>query len=214
MSRFDIAPERRATGSPLLRFTQGLGKVLIATLTEAEIHGYEHVPDEGPVLFAANHTHIVDGPLLYAALRRPVVFYVKAEAFIGPLDIFLRRIGQIPVHRGVAERGPLVAALETLEAGGAVGVFPEGTRGSGDVASVRHGIAYLAVRSGAPVIPIVCTGSDRIIAPRLPWRRTPVRITFGEPLQVSAGTGASRSRVAAAAEEIRASMATLLQDST
>ncbi len=208
-------PQQRANGTPLIRCSRGIGHVLRWTLTDLDLHGRENIPMTGGVLFAANHTHLLDGPLLFAVIPRPVSFYVKAEVFIGPFDPFFRRIGQIPVHRGVAERAPLMTALDTLAADGAVGVFPEGTRGTGDVSSVQHGIAYLAVRSGVPVVPVACVGSSETLKVRLPWRRPTVRIEFGKPVQIPASGGrASRHAVADAAERIRQSMAALLAEAS
>ncbi|MGI8868995.1 MAG: lysophospholipid acyltransferase family protein [Mycobacteriales bacterium] len=209
----DLSPDQRAAGTSFIRLCEGIGRVLRVTMMQPRITGLEHVPITGGVLFAANHTHIVDGPMLFAVIDRPVSFYVKSEAFIGPLDPILRRLGQIPVNRGVPERAPIVAALETLSAGGAVGVFPEGSRGSGAVASVQRGIAYLAVRSGVPVVPVACVGSAKILTPHLPWRRPPVSISFGRPVQIEPGARASRPAISAAAEQIRAAMAELLSES-
>jgi 1-acyl-sn-glycerol-3-phosphate acyltransferase len=105
------------------------------------------------------------------------------------------------------QSAPLRAALAALKAGGIVGVFPEGTRGDGDVSQVRHGIAYLAVRSGAPVVPVAVHGTRerrgrRILVPQRP----PVSVAFGPPLHLSAGP-ASRRTVAAAAGEIHRTLA-------
>jgi 1-acyl-sn-glycerol-3-phosphate acyltransferase len=127
--------------------------------------------------------------------------------FRGPLGTLLRHTGQIPVRRGTVESAPLRAALAVLEAGGIVGVFPEGTRGDGDVTQVRHGIAYLAVRSGAPVVPVAVHGTRERRGPRiLVPHRPPVSVAFGPPLHLSAGP-ASRRTVAAAASEIHRTLA-------
>ena len=187
-----------------LRITRGIGRVLALALARVTVTG--SVPD-GPVLLAVNHTALVDGPLLYGQLPRPVAFLVKAEVFRGPLGALLRHTGQIPVRRGVAETAPLRAALDALRAGGIVGVFPEGTRGDGDVAQVRHGIAYLAVRSGAPVVPVAVHGTRQrrgraILVPHRP----PVSVAFGPPLRLSQGAAARRT-VAAAASEIHRTLA-------
>lgn len=206
--RVDLPPAQRAQGTPLMRLTQACARGLADVLARVEVAGLDGMP-EGPVLLAANHTHFVDGPMLYGLVRRPAAFFVKAEAFIGPLDPLLRRIGQIAVHRGVAERAPLTAALDTLAAGGLIGVFPEGTRGAGDVARVERGIAYLAVRSGAPVVPVACVGTTGMIR-RRSFRRPRVRVVVGRPLLVASGDGASRSAVDAAAEQIRCALADLV----
>lgn len=208
-SRWDLAVERRAHGSPLMSVTQAMGRGLMAVLTRAEVVGAENLPATGSVLLASNHTDIVDGPLLYSFVRRPAVFFVKAEAFVGPIDPFLRRLGQIPIRRGMPEREPVRIALETLAAGGLVGVFPEGTRGAGEVSKVERGIAYLAVRSGAPVVPIVCAGT-RAILRRSSLGRTPITIRIGEPIRFTAGP-ATRPAIGSAADAIQAALAELVR---
>lgn len=204
----DLTGAQRAKGTPLIAVTQGIGRALLLILSRAQVFGLENVPPTGKVLIAANHTHVMDGPLLYGVMPRPAAFFVKAEAFIGPFSPFLRRIGQIPIRRGVPERAPIASALETLSAGGLVGIFPEGTRGAGDVAEVRHGIAYLAVRSGAPVVPVAFVGTGALL-PRRTLRRPKVRIVIGEPVHIAAGP-ASRSAVSDAAEKIRVAMSALV----
>ena len=192
-------------GAGDLRVTRGIGRVLDRRLARITVLG--SVPESGPVLLAVNHTALVDGPMLYALLPRPVAFLVKAEVFRGPLGALLRHTGQIPVRRGTVETAPLRAALDVLRAGGIVGVFPEGTRGAGDVRQLRHGIAYLAMRSGAPMVPVACHGT---LARRgrafLRPRRPPIVVAFGEPLRLPAGPAARRT-VAAAAGEIHRALA-------
>jgi 1-acyl-sn-glycerol-3-phosphate acyltransferase len=191
-------------GAGDLRVTRGIGRVLSRALARTVVAGT--VPD-GPVLLAVNHVALVDGPLIYGVLPRPVAFLVKAEAFRGPLGRLLRHTGQIPVHRDKAERAPLTAALGVLAAGGIVGVFPEGTRGEGSVERVRHGIAYLAVRSGAPVVPVAVHGT-RARRGWAFWRphRPPVLVAFGPPVALPGGP-ASRRTVAAAAAAIHRTLA-------
>jgi 1-acyl-sn-glycerol-3-phosphate acyltransferase len=213
-----VSPDRstragEATAAPVaaggdragqLRITRWIGRELGTALARLTVTGA--VP-AGAVLLAVNHTALVDGPLLYGLLPRPVAFLVKAEAFRGPLGALLTHTGQIPVRRGTVERAPLLTALERLRAGGIVGVFPEGTRGDGAVARVRHGVAYLAVRSGAPVVPVAVHGTrerrgTKILVPRRP----PVLVAFGPPLHLPTGP-ASRRTVAAAASEIHRTLA-------
>jgi 1-acyl-sn-glycerol-3-phosphate acyltransferase len=186
-----------------------LGRFLAWSLVSAVVEGRDRVPAAGPVILASNHTGFVDGPLLFGLSPRPVTFLVKAEMFRGPFGSALRALGQLPVHRGAPDRAALNAALGALRAGGAVGVFPEGTRGAGDFGSVHHGIAYLALRSGAPILPVHCAGT----APRapghpLPPRRAPVRVVFGTPFQLAvSGPRAARRTVVEATEQIRQQLA-------
>lgn len=204
----ELTAQQRAEGTPLITAARGFGRFLLWLAARPTVVGLENVPETGKVLLAANHTHNFDGPTLFSVIPRPAGFFVKAEAFVGPIGPFLRRIGQIPIKRGVPQREPIATALGSLAAGGLVGIFPEGSRGAGDVAEVRHGIAYLAVRSGAPVVPVAFVGS-RAMLPRRSIRRPKIRIVIGEPVHIAAGP-ASRSAVSDAAEKIRVALSALV----
>jgi 1-acyl-sn-glycerol-3-phosphate acyltransferase len=173
------------------------------------VHHRERIPARGPVVVVANHSAFVDGPLLFGLLGRRAVFWVKQEMFSGVVGWGLRRIGQLPVRRGVADRRPLTAAIAVLRGGGLVGVFPEGTRGSGDVAAAEHGAAWLARTSGATVVPVVARGTRRPDGSGRRWRPR-VDIVVGEPLTVPAGGG--RAGLTAATETVRAELATMVRE--
>lgn len=179
-------------------------RMLTRIAVRLTVDGLANMPATGGGLLAINHSAFVDGPILFGVVRRPTAFLIKIEMFRGPLGVLLRHIGQIPVRRGIAERAPLVAALDTLAEGGVVGIFPEGTRGVGDVSRVEHGIAFLALRSGCPVVPVACLGTASAFAGWRPGRRRQVRVVFGEPFVIGTGrSGPARRTVAEAAEEIR-----------
>ena len=122
--------------------------------------GAWQVPATGPVILAVNHSHNIDGPMVMGTAPRASHFLVKKEAFVGPLDPFLTGIGQIKVDRDTADRTAITRALGVLDSGGVLGIFPEGTRGEGDFAALRAGLAYFAVRSGAPIVPVAVLGSS------------------------------------------------------
>lgn len=170
------------------------------------------VPSTGPVILAVNHSHNVDGPVLAAMAPRPVHFLVKREAFVWPLGVFLRGIGQLPVDRGRPDRAAVTAALAVLRAGGVLGIFPEGTRTNGDFAAIRSGLAYFALRSGAPVVPVAMLGSGdrrgRVIR-ALPPQRARIDAVFGAPFTVPAGGG---RRTRAALDEATALLQARLSD--
>ncbi|MDD9207020.1 lysophospholipid acyltransferase family protein, partial [Georgenia sp. 10Sc9-8] len=124
------------------------------------VHGTEHVPATGPVIIASNHTGVVDGPLLHGAIPRGSHVIVKQEFFDSPIGFLMTWAGQIPVDRS-SGRAALNVAQQLLEEDRVVGIFPEGTRGRGDASSVKAGVAWLAVRTGAPVVPAACLGTRR-----------------------------------------------------
>ncbi|MFI5755943.1 lysophospholipid acyltransferase family protein [Streptomyces sp. NPDC051569] len=161
-------------------------------LWKPRVLGAWRVPGSGPAILAVNHSHNIDGPMLMGTGPRPVHFLIKKEAFIGPLDPFLRGIGQLKVDRTAADRAAITDALGVLQDGGVLGIFPEGTRGEGDFASLRAGLAYFAVRSGAPIVPVAVLGSaesrGRLI-PALPALRSRVDVVFGDAFEAGDGSG-------------------------
>jgi 1-acyl-sn-glycerol-3-phosphate acyltransferase len=169
-----------------------IGVGLMYGLWKPRVLGAWRVPATGPVIFAVNHSHNIDGPMVMGVAPRPTHFLIKKEAFVGPLDPFLTRIGQLKVDRETTDRTAITRALDLLAAGGVLGIFPEGTRGEGDFASLRAGLAYFAVRSGAPVVPVAVLGSSdrpgRLIK-GLPPLRSRVDVVFGNPFDAGDGSG-------------------------
>jgi 1-acyl-sn-glycerol-3-phosphate acyltransferase len=175
-----------------------IGVGLMYGLWKPRVLGAWRVPTTGPVILAVNHSHVIDGPMVMGVAPRPTHFLIKKEAFIGPLDPFLTGIGQVKVDRDTTDRTAITRALGVLENGGVLGIFPEGTRGEGDFASLRAGLAYFAVRSGAPIVPVAVLGSSdrrgRLIK-ELPALRSRVDVVFGEPFEAGDGSG-RRTRTA------------------
>ncbi|MCT2588960.1 1-acyl-sn-glycerol-3-phosphate acyltransferase [Streptomyces sp. N2-109] len=171
-------------------------------LWRPRVLGAWRVPARGPLILAVNHSHVIDGPMLLGTAPRPVHFLIKREVFVGPLDPFLRAIGQLKVDRSGADRAAVGSALAVLDGGGVLGIFPEGTRGEGDFASLRAGLAYFAVRSGAPVVPVAVLGSaeqpSRVMG-GLPRLRARVDVVFGDPFAAGDGTGLRTRKILDAA---------------
>ncbi|MFD9223246.1 lysophospholipid acyltransferase family protein [Streptomyces sp. NPDC060064] len=192
-------PRRGEAGRPVTAPSEkgaavgrGIGIGLMYGLWKPRVLGAWQVPAAGPVILAVNHSHNIDGPMLMGTAPRPVHFLIKKEAFVGPLDPFLLGIGQLKVDRTIADRTAITNALSVLENGGVLGIFPEGTRGEGDFASLRAGLAYFAVRSGAPIVPVAVLGSTerrgRLIK-ALPALRSKVDVVFGEAFEAGDGSG-------------------------
>lgn len=176
----------------------------------AEKRGQEHVPGSGAVLLVANHSSVMDPPVIGASTRRPVSFLAKAELFDVPgLGWLISHLNSRPVRRDGADPGALRTALRVLQRGGALLIFPEGTRGEeGVLRPPKLGAGMLAVLSGAQVVPVYVRGTGRAW-PRgrtLP-RLGKIAVTFGPPMRFGGVNGASRKDAYEAAS--RAMMAAI-----
>ncbi len=202
-------PRRRATGTVrpwVIRGVRIVGTGLARTVLRLRVEDAQHVPATGPVLLAGNHSGILDGPLVFFVSPRPASLLTKSEVFVGFWARCCGWLGLIPVHRGQPDRAALQAGLAHLAAGGALGVFPEGTRGTGSMEQVADGLAYLALRSGAAIVPIAVHGTGAALprGRRFPHLRSPVCVVFGRPFHLDvAGSPRARSTVRTAAEQIR-----------
>ncbi len=159
--------------------------MVMRLLFRLEGRGAEHVPSRGPVLLVANHSSLLDPPLVGGMAPRPVSFMAKAELFRVPLlGALISRLNARPVRREGADASALRTALRVLQEGGALLMFPEGTRGpEGMLREPKPGAAMLAVLSGAAVVPVFIQGSGRAWprGQRFP-RPAKVIVTFGKPV--------------------------------
>jgi 1-acyl-sn-glycerol-3-phosphate acyltransferase len=185
-----------------------IARLLYRPMFRVRVHGVARVPRTGPLVLIANHSTFFEPQLIFGMLPRRSVFFVKAELFAGVLGRGLRAIGQIPVHRGRPDRAPLVSALKVLGEGGLVGVFPEGTRGTGDVSAAEQGAAWLVRNTGAVLLPVASRGTLRRRGRRR--FRPVVDLLVGEPFRVSVAPG--RGGLSDATEEIRTALAELVAD--
>ncbi|MGC0250660.1 lysophospholipid acyltransferase family protein [Pseudactinotalea sp. Z1748] len=202
-----IKPEHIRRWGPI--WSRRVGWVLAKVLWNTKVIGAHHVPRTGRVLIAANHTGIIDGPLLHGVIPRSSFIIIKEEIFkVFVIGFLMRWAGQIPVDRRNG-RAALLTALTMLNEDRLVGVFPEGSRGSGDVRSTKAGIAWLAVRSGAPVVPVAILGTrpPGEKAGHVPGPRAKLHVVYGAPFvpaDPEAGTG--RAAVAEAMTVIQEKM--------
>lgn len=179
---------------------------LLARAWKVRITAAHLVPAEGPVLLAAQHSAFLDQFLLLAASPRPVHVMSGAEAYAAPFGSALRAAGQIRHDPDVPDRRALGEALDLLAGGAAVGIFPEGQVGAGDVRHVHHDTAYLAARSGATVVPVAILGARPVGrgADALPRWRARIDVVFGEPVDIRvAGDPSRRSVLARSGERLR-----------
>ena len=154
-------------GSALLYWVvKGVLTPVLRACYRVRVEGREHLPTQGPVILAANHRSFLDSIFLPLVLRRRVTFVAKAEYFDDPKTAwFFRGVGQIPIRRegGSASERALASATEVLEGGGVFGIYPEGTRTRDGYLHRGHtGVARLALRTGAPIVPVGLIGTDEI----------------------------------------------------
>jgi 1-acyl-sn-glycerol-3-phosphate acyltransferase len=163
---------------------KGLAHVMMPTFGRITVEGRENVPPYGPVLFAANHQSNADPPLVVYASPRPVWFMAKRGLFAGPIPrYFLSNLHAFPVDRDGRDLEALSWVLEALKRDRAVLVFPEGTRNQRGLREpANDGLAYLALRSGAPIVPVGITGTENIPGfIRIAFPFTRMRVRFGQP---------------------------------
>jgi 1-acyl-sn-glycerol-3-phosphate acyltransferase len=202
------APDPRAVPP----WSLAIGRFLTGRLWRTDVVGVDRIPAGRSVILAANHTGFVDGPVVVGVAGRPVHMLVKEEMFVGPVGAVLRAAGHIPVDR-VGGRPALVAALAVLRRGDAVGIFPEGNRGRGDAVTAAAGVAWLAVNSGAPVVPVAVLGTRRTgeSVGHVPGPGRRLAVEFGEPLHVERRPGMSgREAITHANEALRSALSALV----
>jgi 1-acyl-sn-glycerol-3-phosphate acyltransferase len=188
------------------------------------VEGQENVPDEPGVIVASNHLSIAD-PLLVCLtveqlVRRRVRYMAKGEAFDWPLlGPLMAAYGGFGVRRGRPDREAYRMAREVLAAGDWLGLAPEGTRSrTGVLGEPKQGVALLAYRTGAPILPVGISGTERLwpIGARFPRPGTTVTLRFGTAVRrAPAGDearGADRDRVKDSTDDLMRRIAQLLPE--
>jgi 1-acyl-sn-glycerol-3-phosphate acyltransferase len=159
----------------------------------AKFDGAEHterLPTEGPAIVIYNHIAFIDPIVVLSCLPRNVVPLARHDVFRIPAwGIFPRLWDVIPVRRGEVDRAALRRALSVLEAGEVLLVAPEGTRAP-QLQRAKVGLAYLATKSGAPIVPAAVTGTDGYPTLRIGRKREVGAIVrLGEPFRFISGDG-------------------------
>jgi len=199
--------------APLRGFYNACMRIVGALVLRLRLVDAHHVPSSGPAILMINHVSWADPFLVLIAVRRGITAMAKVETFedrrtgwmLGPY-------GAIPVHRGAVDLQAIRAATEVLKEGGLVLISPEGTRSkTGGLIPAQEGLAFLATRTGAPVVPIAVVGGPDILPGLKRLRRTPVTLTFGEPLHLQpAGGKADRAALQTLTDSAMRRLAALL----
>lgn len=180
-----------------------LGPVL-KVLYRPWIKGAEKIPGTGPAILASNHLAVIDSFFLPLMIEREVVFVGKADYFTGKgfkgafVKWFMTRVGTIPIDRsgGKKSQAALQKGLARLQSGELFGIYPEGTRSpDGRLYRGKTGVARLALRSGAPVIPVAMIGTNiaQPIGTKIP-RLHRIGVVIGDPLDFSRYQGMEDDR--------------------
>jgi 1-acyl-sn-glycerol-3-phosphate acyltransferase len=166
---------------------------LLRLLLRPRVEGRDNVPGDGPLIVASNHLSFIDSFIIPLVLPRHVTFIAKAQYFEGRglkgrfVRWFMTSLGHVPVQRGAPRgaMGALEQALDVVRHGGAFGIYPEGTRSpDGRLYRGRTGIGWLVLESGAQVLPVGISGTDRMqpIGARLPRIRPRATVRIGKPM--------------------------------
>jgi 1-acyl-sn-glycerol-3-phosphate acyltransferase len=163
-------------------------RFLFALLSRVDVVGIDKVPQEGGALLASNHVGRLDAPLVFSLLKRQQASCLVAKKY--QKNPFVRWLinatSPIWIDRQQADFRALREAINFIRDGGALGISPEGTRSrSGALGEVKTGVAYLADKAGAPIVPIGITGTENALSQLLRFRRPQITVRFGEPFYLS-----------------------------
>lgn len=166
-------------------------RLMVRVIWGARVVGTQNVPAEGPLIVACNHLSYLDPPAMGSLCPRRLSYMAKKELFEIPvLGPMIRALGAYAVDRHGSAAAAIKRSLQVLQEGGAVGIFPEGTRNrTGDV-QPQIGVALLAALANAPVVPASIRGTDRAL------RLGRISVAFGAPLTPPAGGKARREDLA------------------
>lgn len=160
-------------------FARGVVKYVLTPLFRVEIIGKENIPKDAGVIVCSNHISNFDPPVVGMTFPRPVYFMAKAELFKVPvLKTLLPKIYAFPVKRGLSDRDALRKGISILKEGGALGLFPEGSRSKdGKLGKGMAGVGFFALRSNAVIVPCA------VIGPYKPFKK--LQVVYGKPIDVT-----------------------------
>jgi 1-acyl-sn-glycerol-3-phosphate acyltransferase len=173
-----------------------LSKALAKTFFGYRVIGAENMIEEGPCVIAANHCSYLDPPLVGIACRRAIHYLARKSLLDLPLlGPILPELNVIPVDQKNADRSALMGAIRVVRHGGAVLIFPEGTRSAdGELQPARPGLGMIAAKTGAPVVPVHVAGSFAAFPKGAKFPKpAPVEVRIGRPLILPQGSGGERS---------------------
>ncbi len=186
-------------------------RVVFALILRVELRGVENVPRSGALIVAISHSSFIDPVVIGAFLPREVVPMAKIEAFDYPiLGALIRWYGAFAVRRGEVDVRAFKNALAVLRRGLAMVIAPEGHRSeTGALQRGREGAIILALRSGAPLLPVAVWGGKPLWKNLARLRPTEMRIVIGKPVLPSV-SNPNREQIAAMSDELMLRIAALM----
>jgi 1-acyl-sn-glycerol-3-phosphate acyltransferase len=164
---------------PFYRFVRGACRLVLQLVWRFRALDAQRVPEDGAVILACNHVSYFDPVVLGVGVRRPVTYLAKKELFAVPvLGPVITGLGAYSLDREAGGVAAVRAALRALKDGRCIGIFPEGGRNRDGNAQEKGGAALPGALSGAPVVPAAIAGT------RDPLAFRPIRVIYGEPLQI------------------------------
>jgi 1-acyl-sn-glycerol-3-phosphate acyltransferase len=198
------------------RFVWATILVIANALCRIEIDGRSNVPEKGPFIMASNHLHLFDPPLILVAVpyRRMTALAADKWSKVWPISWLLKSMGTIFVRRGEVDREALNKCLAVLNAGGIIGVAPEGTRSrTGTMQRGKPGIAYLATKADVSIVPVGVSGQNEIFSEWKRLRRPQVVVRIGEPFKLEPVSGRNKSeQLQARSDEVMRRVACLVHE--
>jgi 1-acyl-sn-glycerol-3-phosphate acyltransferase len=180
-------------------------RYLSRVLFRMKAYGRENVPMTGPLIIACNHVSNLDPPLMGCWVPRQVSYMAKKELFDVPvLGAAIRAVGSYPVDRQGSAKAAIKRSLEVLEAGGCVGIFPEGGRNVDGDREPQTGVALLASLARVPVLP-ACIDGTRTARPFV----TQIKVAYGTPMSLPGDRKATRDDLAKFTADIMAAIGAL-----
>lgn len=187
-------------------------RTLLFLFARFRVAGKENVPPHGPLIIVSNHISNYDPHVIGTAIPRRVRTVAKVELFRHPLTaLIVRGCNAIPLNRQGVAKDTFAEIIATLARDGAVGLFPEGTRSTGQLMRPKHGVTTIALRTGAPILPVAITGTEKIRSPLSLLRRHQVKVTIGQAFTLPQLEGnVAKPQLAALSDMVMERIASLL----
>lgn len=164
----------------LYKIAKAIYSKLLKILYNPTTKGTKNIPEKGPIIIVGNHKHAFDPIMVMSHTNRTIYYMAKESLFKGIHGKILESIGTIKIHRNKSNPIAIKEAEEILKQGGAVGIFPEGTRNrtNQELLKFRHGAVEIAKKTNTPIIPFAIKGDYKLFKKGL-------SIEFGKPIKIS-----------------------------